>query len=84
MLVSSTDRHDAASEKAQVRIAEVWYSIDVLPKQTVDAFLRHYFASVFGERLPSVSIAREYRKRFFDDVEEPVPAVDRHGTSNSG
>lgn len=77
MLVSSTDRDDDESIKAQTRIADALDSIDVLPPTTVDAFLRHYFASVFGERLPAKRISREYRSRFLDNAEEPVEPMDR-------
>lgn len=64
----------ASPEAVQERVAIAWDAIDGHPVGVVDGFFRHYFASMYGQRLPGSSIYAKYRNRSFGDLEGPVPA----------
>lgn len=65
-----------ADKSVKDRIASSWDKIDRYPRAIVDAFLRHHFASVYGERLSSNSIAEAYRERVFGGREDLVSDED--------
>jgi len=64
------------SEDLQEKVAALWDAIDQLPRQSVDALLRHHYASVVGERVSTSALLRQYRARFFKDDESPLPGAE--------
>ena len=70
MLASGLD------EATQRKVASHWDSIDQFPPITVDSFLRHNFASRYGERLASAQVFKRYVERLFASRSEPVAGPD--------
>jgi hypothetical protein len=64
---------DEASADTKEKIARAWDGVDRWPRLTVDAFLRHHYASVVGDRVSSANLFRDYRSVFFQGRDEPFP-----------